>query len=414
MSVELEDRVRRALAHRAEHTSVDASSLQASSVSADRRAAGDRDAVVVDIDRAGRAGRAGHDGRAPVGRRLVLVGAAAALVVGVVVLSQRIEPPVDEASPPASVPATPAASRFSLSLDDRRVLPVDDSGVPADRYVLDPTSVPEGWTVDESGMSTLYSGSEASLGFIYTATLSAPDGTEVGLLVARMLGDATPPEETLGTVDGFPAWGSDGPPTTVTWKPDPDVTATVQGTGSVADLMAFADSLEYRRVASFAATWSASADDDAFRVNEANVQFSGSISGLTWAVEVEPGPLRTVWSSIAGRRSGGTESDRQSQPTDAPVTVVENNLDATPGVGAVIYGWGPASLTSVAATLADGSTVSFPTYQRELEAFFAVPIPVGVRVTTLTYLAGDEVHTVVEVPELPADLGGVYGGVPSV
>lgn len=413
MTVELEDRLRRAFAHRAEHTSPDAAVARAEGLG--------RDAVVVEIaraDRHGRSGRSDRDGRGRSGRRLALVGAAAAMVVGAVVLAQRIQTPLDEASPPASVPAEPAAataSRMALSLDDRRVLPADDSGVPADRYVLDPASVPDGWTVDERAMSLLDPTGVADgdpVDYLYAATLTGPDGAEVTMFIRRGPDDAAGTGEGVGSIDGATARRSDGGGAAVSWQPDPDITAMVQGSSSVAELVSFADSLEYRRVGTFASSGEEPAAEDARRTNQVNVQFAGTLSGRPWAVEVDPGPLRTMWSSLDGRWSGGVENDRQSQPNDSPVVSISNNLDATPGVGVVVYGYGPPTLTSVVATLADGSTVSFPTYQRELEAYFAVPIPVGVRVTTLSYLAGHEVRSVAEVPEFPSDLGGGYGGLP--
>jgi hypothetical protein len=413
MSVELEDRLRDAFAHRAARTVVDPSSARAEAL--------DRDAVVLEMAPTGRPGRRSgseRHGRGRTGRRLALVGAAAAMVVGAMALVQRIQTPLDEASPPQSVPVEPvpaADPRLALSLDDRRVLPVDESGVLADRYVLDPASVPEGWTVDEDGMSLLDPTGVAegqSVEYLYRATLTGPDGVRVTMFIRRGPGDGVGTGEAVGMIDGATARRSDGGGTAVTWRPDPDITAVVEGTSSIAELVSFADALAYRRVGTFRSSGPDVAAEDARLTNQANVQFAGTLSGRPWAVEVDPGPLRTMWTSLDGRWSGGSEHDRRSQPNDARVVSVFNNLDATPGVGVVVYGYGPPTLTSVVATLADGSTVSFPTYQRELEAYFAVPIPVGVRVTTLSYLAGDEVRFVVDVPEFPSDLGGGYGGLP--
>lgn len=400
MTVELEDRVRRALAHRAEATTV-------GRASADTVQRGS-DAVVVDLA-ASRRRLGARDRRRP----MLAVAAVALVAIGGIALSRRTEPPTEQDATPATQPATSAPSAPSsvvhrgLTLDDRRVLPVE-SELPADRYVVDTTRLPEGWTATERLSSTL-DFTHGGIGYGYSAQITTADGVTVSIWATRGLGAQLPEGEPIGTIDGVPAYASTDGSTSVNWQPDPRVVVTIQGDRPVGELVDLADTLRYRRVAELPIL---PADPVGPPTNEAHVRFSGTLSGQPWTAEVDPGPLRTMWVSFDGARAGGFEADRQSQPTDVAVTGLERTTIAVAGTGLVVIGHGAPSLTSVVATLADGSTASFPTYQRELEAFFAVPIPVGARVTTLTFLAGDVVRATLEVPAWPADLDGTYGGYP--
>ena len=111
---------------------------------------------------------------------------------------------------------------------------------------------------------------------------------------------------------------------------------------------------------------------------------------MVWGVDV-PDQDRAAWGTIAGARSGGiggidntgTDSDGSGLPA-ATFTV-----DAVPGYGVVVYGWGSPEATVARLVLIDGRTVDVAMYRRSDAAFFAVPLPLGVAFDRVELLSGD-------------------------
>lgn len=199
----------------------------------------------------------------------------------------------------------------------------------------------------------------------------------------------------------------------VCWMAIPGVIASVEASspGDVETSIALARQLTFTDVEQLPQPDS-SAEPGA---GPASAEFSGTLSGAPWAAVVSPSSLRTMTTYIDGRMSGAFENDRLSQPTDTPVGAGEMSLDASPGRGAIAYGYTAPEVLTVRAINSNAESLVLATFPRELETFFAVPIPVGVTIDKLEFLRADgSVYASASIGPLPRDLEGGYGGIVTI
>lgn len=150
-------------------------------------------------------------------------------------------------------------------------------------------------------------------------------------------------------------------------------------------------------------------------VGPASAEFSGTLNGVPWAATVSPSSLRTMSTYIDGQPSGAFSNDRLSQPTDTPAGTGHLSLDAVPGKGAIAYGYVAPEVVAVRVTNSNAESLVLATFPRELETFFAVPIPDGVTVDMLEFLRADgSTYATATIGPLPNDLAGGYGGIFSI
>ena len=126
------------------------------------------------------------------------------------------------------------------------------------------------------------------------------------------------------------------------------------------------------------------------------------------------GPLRGIRVSVGDQGSiGGVENDRLSQPTDDPETSGGVNLVGVPGYGTIAFGYTEPAAAALRANLADGSNVQVPVLRNSGETYFALPIPLGVEVTTVVFLddAGAPLRSAI-MPSLPAYFGHCCASAP--
>jgi len=113
-----------------------------------------------------------------------------------------------------------------------------------------------------------------------------------------------------------------------------------------------------------------------------------------------------------GTDGGAVSNDRLSQPSDNAAATFDISVSGVPGRGVIVFGYGPPATSVVSIESPTGVLAHLPTHQRELEAFFAVPIPDNVHVATLRFMdAEGNVLNVVNLPPFPKNMGGTYGGV---
>ncbi|MFT3852273.1 MAG: hypothetical protein QM733_06005 [Ilumatobacteraceae bacterium] len=377
MSTDLEDRVRAALAHRAEHTTVGSAGL-ADVVPASRRRPGSPRAW------------------------LTVAAAVVMLVAGLVAFETlRVD---DAAEPPATPSPTTVMGPLALDLDSLRTGPAP---VPsADHLIVDAAALPAGWSLsDASGFTTLtFDGSP--FGSIYRARLHGPDGRSYDVSVSSPPQIATEPAGSGLAVDGRPAVYENS---ALRWQLDDDHTVTLVGAPSAdsADALAAAQALRWTTgvLPVEPVTGAAQLGDD--------TRLAGTLDGVGWVADVDPGPLRTIYVSIGsgGGATSGIENDRLSQPDDSPQSGVSTGIAAAPGHGGVVFGIAPPAVAAVRVQTGDTTIAVTATYQRAAESYFAVPVPGGLTVSRLELVDGTgAVVGSVTIPELPPLLGGGYGG----
>ena len=418
MSTALDDRLREAFAHRANSTDVRVDLVRPG------EAGTARSDVIVAVD------ARGADRWSPRRRSIVAVGAVAAvvgLVATGVAVSQRGGPVTDEPGSDIGVGATTATTngtiadasadvvltdRAALDLEQYRVLPVVRS-TPLTFTVLDDSALPAGWSFEVMRSFTLLGPSDGSFpgtgGYSSGGTLTDDGGTSYELTVSSedFLAVGATVDDTR-TVGGAPVLVADGVAGEIGWTPADGVHVMLgNADADVGRLVDVAEQLTFVSTDELPLAprpTGAGAPD-------AGAAFAGRIAGETWSATVGADALRSMFVDIGGQRLGGFANDRLSQPTDVPVVTGEATITALPGVGAVAFGYSTPSATAVVATLAGGATVSFPTLQRDLEAFWAVPIPTGVTVVSLAFVGATGVIATLTVPPLDPQLGGSYGGV---
>ena len=417
MTHDLEDRLREAFAYRSERTHVDADSSHP------------------DL----------HEGTSR--RRLPAMAALAAagvlLIAGLVAVNAIRSTPSPGTVPLASLPEanlTPIdLTADDLSLDNWITTPSPDAPTPT-WMVLDVAALPPGVELVSQAGSVLLTPpidapsettSDLPVSHQYRAQLR-DDNTGTVIDVAVSSSQMGGPCNSL--IDGMNATATDPPAggdagsnisgadvnginaavsgSLVCWMPAPGVIASVEVMGSSSP-----DDLESSLVLARQLTFT-----DTARLPQPvapgqpgpapdSAEFIGTLNGIPWSATVSASALRTMNTYIDGRPSGAFSNDRLSQPVDTPAGTGELSLDAVPGKGAIAYGYTAPAVRTVRAINSTGDSVVLATFPRELETFFAVPIPDGVTIDTLEFLRSDgSIYATATIGPLPRDLAGAYGG----
>ncbi len=340
-------------------------------------------------------------------------------------------PSTDGGTPATTAPATTAPQETipevtvvpasaDLTVTDLRAISLDewidaDAALPiADDIVgIDRDALPAGWSVsDEDGRLLLYPGDMS--GYRYTATVTTDDQTSytVTFVTDELLGSDPcflPTAGFAGTVgdltgatvgDAVCGRTADGADLAVV----PVVGSVPAATSSALDVantlrFAKADDVPHPDLAFLAA------DRDEPDV----VDFAGTLSGARWAVTVEPAGTRRMDNYIAGNFSSGMEASNIAVTVGQESPVVESLLEGVPGYGAVVYGHVEGDAVAVIATTNDGETARLPMLAIDGRSAFAVPIPDGVDIDTLTFVDADgSVIAIGDVPDVPRGYGGGF------
>jgi len=338
------------------------------------------------------------------------VAAAVATIVGLVVVA-RVRSD-DRGGADSGSSDTASANGPDLVIDDLRAIDLDNlrgSGEPAGTasrsyLVLDASRLPDGWAATEQGFSLLDVEDPPGHEYIYSAAITTDDEHELVLEFPLVGSPSTSGGPTGLSINGaaaeFDGYG-------VVWSPDGDHVARLGARPKLStdDLVTAAQALTFRTTSTLPVA------EEASSVSRDPITLGGSLDGVAWSAYVEPTPLRTMWLSVDGARGGGFENTRDSQPSDAIYYGVEASLSGVPNRGAIVYGYCAPTVATIEARLDDGTVVQIATYRRELESWFAVPIPDGVVVDTLTFVNEDgSTLATYSVPPLPPQLGGTYGG----
>lgn len=391
----LEGRISAALTHRAEATVV-------------RRASAGAVHVVTWRDDATPVGRPRHTGR------YAAAAAAAILVAGGLTVVNHVRQP----SSPARGATVPVAPPY-LQIDDPMAIDFDawiaDATPPEPQTytVLDTTNLPEGATLtSEYGYALLDVPGEVGT-YRYVAEIGLGDERAMSLRLRRSTFRPSCAEAAGAhipvTIGGVPGYASEQ---SVCWEADglqAELWAAEPRQLEPEDLTAVAESLAF--TTTDALPYPEPTGDGGYVGAATDVVFGGTLNGLAWTARVDPGPLRTMFVNTAGRGGGsGFENDRLSQPEDLPVTQVDGSISGVPGYGALAFGVAPAGVATVVVTDDAGNQARLPAHARELESFFAVPIPQPVRITTLTFLdASGATIAIADVPAIPIGMGGGFG-----
>ena len=371
--------------------------------------------------------------------------AAAALVVvgGLVAVSAAQNRTSPAAVPLGSLPPANLTSALDVSTDelslDVWIGQASNEAPAANWTVVDVSALPEGVELtseegnvllglpfDETGPQT------GSMVATHQYRAELHDGNDIRFSVAvtsNKLGPCTQLLEEMGTVaTREPDPGDDSgviarvdingidaavSGSMVCWMVTPEAVASVEklGASSPGDTDA---SVELARQVTF--TQVAQLPQQSWptesALGPAAAQFRGTLNGVPWAATVNPSSLRSMSTFIDGQASGAFSNDRLSQPTDAPAGAGEVSLDAIPGKGAIVYGYVSPEVLTVRVTNSNADSLVLATFQRELETFFAVPIPDGVTIDTLEFLRADgTTYATATIGPIPEDLVGAYGGI---
>lgn len=331
-------------------------------------------------------------------RWYVAACAAAALLIASLYAIGH-DPEQSPAASPTSIDVVATDPPFWISLDDqpRTAAPVVSD---IDYVVPDLSRLPDGWT---ASLITAF-GLFAPSGYYSTYSVVSPTGT----YQVNVTSGLSPKPENGDPVD---INGRAGLQTTrqVWWEQERGVGVTVsQPRGSVVseswadDLTAVARSLTF-----------ISTKELPIRTIPPNAvptskvaQFIGTLNGIRYAVQANTRPLRGIFVYAGDEFIGGVEEDRLSQPTDDPQTAGTVNIAGVAGYGAIAFGYTEPATAGLRANLADGTTVQVPVLRNPGETYFALPIPLGVEVTSLDFVDEDG-HTLrtAIVPTLPAYFG---------
>ena len=379
---------------------------------------------------------------APGRRRAMLLGAAAACVaslIGGLVVFSGADPaftpstvPASTSAPtPTAVPSTDTEPTNSTVPDDS--LPVttavpdvivtdpraisldqwiDPNSMPplaADIVAIDRQTLPAGWTVsDEDGRLFLYPSD--TNGYSYTAVVTTDDqgvfdvtfsrdpinSDPCFLLLARFPGTVG---DLSGTTIGDAVCGTTDVGDDLAVVPTRDTNAESQQSAlDVANALSFveADDVPHPDL-------TVAAGDD----EPAEVDLAGTLSGARWAVAVASGTERLDL-YIAGDPLSGI-GGRSASSNGGQLPIFDSVLSGVPGYGAVAWGYVDGEDVEMIVTLDDERMAMLPTSQLDGQSSFAVPIPAGVDVATLTFIAADgSVLAVADVPDIPLGYGGGF------
>lgn len=421
MTNDIEEQLRAAFTHRAEHTVI--------SGAFDQVAAAPNNPT--------------RSMRGPV----LAMAAAAVLVVGGILAVNAgttdsvlpadqtpVAPQPEEANTTVQTAATD--DPLGLSLDEWISLPRVDS---PDRSwpIVDASALPAGVNLTDQSGSVLLgppigveeSGDDVfdAVTHQYVARLRGDTGTEFTVTVTTMAfgpcsafddaggstqptADQTPAAVAVGGVDAA-VRGS-----LVCWALSPGVNASVEVFDSslptdAAVSIDLAQQLEFTEVARLPQSTN---DFDSQPAPDSG-DLGGTLNGVAWLATVDPSSLRTMNTYADGQLLGGFQNDRLSQPNDVAAATGELMLTGVPGQGALVYGYVAPEAVVVRVTNDSGAVITLPMLQRELESFFAVPIPDGVVVETVEFVRADgSAYASTQIGPLPDDLAGGYGGFASI
>lgn len=296
---------------------------------------------------------------------------------------------------------------LAIDLDAWRL---DDTPVVVDAAytILDTNALPADLTVDdESGIVHL---DDFTIGYRYVATLRSERLGLIHLIITASSRDecaATPTSSLM--VRGTAALQTPGG---LCWLLPAGQSAeltTDESSTDLTDLIAFAGSLEFATVSELPTP---APERGPVVAAELDVQFAGMLDGTPWSARVDPDLLRSMQVYIDGSANSGFENDRSSQPSDLPVAGPgEVSISGIPGTGAVIFGYTSPEVDRLIVVRSDGEAAQLPVLRRELESFFAVPVPDGLTISTISFVTtSGVVHRIADIPQLPTGLGGTYGG----
>jgi len=332
-------------------------------------------------------------------RRYVAIGGAAAvLVAGLYLVGRQPDrPPADSPTHTETVLTDP----LSLSLDDlprTAPLPVPQS----DFVVPDVTQVHPGWTAtQESAFGLIW---PPNNGYRSTYSLVSPTGASYSVDV--LAGFSTKPDGgsavDINGHEGLQATNQ------IWWEQQSGVGVTVSHVRSAAFPVATAELIDAARVLVFTTVKELPivTIDPAIEPNRAGAQFAGTLSGVRYKVAANPGPLRGIFVYVGDQEGGGVQEDRSSQPTDDPETAGSVNITGVSGYGVIVFGYTEPATAALRANLANGTSIQVPVLRNPGETYFALPIPLGVEITTLDFIndTGDTLRTAT-IPSLPAYFG---------
>jgi hypothetical protein len=296
---------------------------------------------------------------------------------------------------------------LSLTLDDqpRTASPP----VPQSQYVVpDVTQLLPGWTASEKTAFSIISPPDNGYRVIYS--LVSPTGASYSVDV--MAGISMKYGEIAVDINGHEGLLSNN---SVWWEQQPGVGVTVSHGPDSASTASAEDVIDVARSVAFATVTQlplVPIDTDIEPVLS-GADFAGTLSGVRYAVTTNSGPLRGIRVIVGKDPVAGLEDDRLSQPTDDPATAGTVDLVGVAGYGAIVFGYTEPATAALRANLANGSTIHVPVLRNPGETYFALPVPLGVEVTTLDFLdiTGATLRTAT-MPSLPADFGHCCAGAP--
>ena len=297
---------------------------------------------------------------------------------------------------------------LSLTLDDepRTVAPA----VPQFEYVLpDVTQLPPGWTASEETAFGLNLPPDNGYRATYLLTSPAGESYSVDVMAGLSMkpdgGTAVDVNGHNGLLDTNNVW----------WEQEPGVGVTFERRSATASAAAEGDLIDAARSVAFVTVSElpiADIEADA-APSLTGADFAGMLNGVHYTVSTSPGPLRGIRVVVGDKDGGGIEDDRLSQPTDEPAGAGSVNIVGVAGYGVIAFGYSEAATAALRANLANGSTIHVPVLRNPGETYFALPVPLGVDVTTLDFLddTGATLRTAI-MPSLPAYFGHCCANAP--
>jgi hypothetical protein len=138
----------------------------------------------------------------------------------------------------------------------------------------------------------------------------------------------------------------------------------------------------------------------------ADVDFAGTLSGVRWAITVEPSGTRRIDNYVVGEFKSGME-DSSEALNGGPLPPFDSTIDGVPGYGAIIYGHVDGDAVAVIVTTTDRRTARLPMLPNDGRSAFAVPVPDSVDVAGLTFIGADGTPiAIADVPDIPVGYGG--------
>jgi hypothetical protein len=321
--------------------------------------------------------------------------------------------PASTTLPASSLPPTSVAADLvmsdptAISLDEW-IDPSAQRPISAAVVEIDPQALPSGWVVSgQAGEVLVFP--NAVLGYSYTAVVTTDDEAVFDVTFSR---NPEPYESDpcFLPVAGYPGTVGDLTGTTpgdavCGLRPDGSALAVVPATSG--DGEGQRSALNVANALSFVEAGDVPHPDLTVAEGDepVDVGFAGTLSGVRWAVTVEPSGTRAIFLYVAGTRSTGMEASAGTLGS-GPVPYANSTFDGVPGYGAIIYGHVDGDAVAVVVTTTDQRTARLPMLLSEGRSAFAVPVPDTVEVATLTFVdAADGVVATADVPDIPVGFG---------